>query len=345
MAVMASNERGDIVTAEGYALSPFLLRLASAAIDAAFLIAGFWAIFFFSYLCTWYPTLREGLGIGETSQRIYEYQKASQLLNVAEDGSLSDIKPSEYTGYETAIKGYYFIYNALDNPVNPAPHGYSIDEYNVAVCNLPKDTSIRNDSLYYDFATDEQGNPIMGQEAVLKPSLFDETGHLTLKAREDLFSYYRTKYYATQDLLLAEPYYKQGTDSIFYAMLLIEAISIFPPFLAFYVIIPSVSPYSRTLGKRWMHLMVIDVSGKPLPKPFLALRSIPFVLTVVAAAFLNEVIYSIGLGVLVFLVSWGCASFTKRKRALHDFCAHSVVTREDDAFRSDIVIEAEEKHD
>ena len=342
MAYLPTNEKGDVVTEEGYALAPFLLRLSSAAIDAAFFLAGFWILFFFSYYCTWYPTLREGLGIAQSSQRLYDIQKASGLLSVGDDGALSDIRPADYTGYEKAIQDYYFVFNALDNPTNPAPHGYTIDEYNVAICDLPKSVDIRNDSAYYDFATDEKGDPIMGQPAVLKARLFDDNGNLTPNAKESLFSFYRTKYYATQDRLIAEPYYRQINDSIFYAMLVVEAISIFIPFLAFYVIIPAASPYNRTLGKRFMGLMVIDVKGKPMTKPFLALRSVPFVITIVAAVFLNEVVYSIGLVGIVFLVSWGCSIFTKRKRALHDFCAHSVVTRADVSYLPSVVPSSEE---
>lgn len=332
MAYVPTNEKGDIITEEGYALAPFLVRLASAATDMAFLIAGFWLIFFFSYACEWYPTLREGMGIAETAQKIVDYQRASQLVVIREDGTMSDITADRYEPYEKAIHDFYFVYNAPNNPDNPSPHGYTVAEYNTAVYGLPKDVTIRNDSQFYDFAADDKGDPINTVLGVLKPSLFDENGQLKAESRTALLNYYKAKYYATQDILLAEPYYKAATDQIFYCMVLIEGVSIMVPFLVFYVLLPSFSPYNATLGKRFFHLAVIDVKGEPMKKWMITLRSLPFVFTAVIAIFLNEAVFSIGLAVLVFLVSWGCASFTKKKRALHDYCAHSVVIREDELY-------------
>ena len=329
MAYVQVNQKGDVLTEHGYGLPPFLLRLASAAIDAAFFAAAFWVVFFFSYSCSWYPTLREGLGIVKASEEIYSYQVASCLLDIDADGRLSDKRPTSYLGYEKAIKDYYFVYNSSSCAENPAPRNYSIDDYNRAVCDLPNDVAIRNQSQFYDFPKNESGEPVLGQFAVLKSSCFDSQGNLTKEASEGLLGFYRTKYYKTQDLLLAETYYKKASDSVFYGMIVVELLSSMLPFLAFYVVIPAVSPYNRSLGKKFMHLCVIDVLGIPLRKWQLALRSIPFVLTVVFGLFLNEVVYSIGLFGLVFLISWGCASFTKKKRALHDFVAHSVVVRED----------------
>ena len=345
MAYAASNEKGEIVTEEGYTLAPFLMRFTAAVIDAAFLIAGFWILFFFSYSTTWYPTMREAMGVPEVTARLESYQHASGLL-VEKDGAWVNVNSSDYTDYEKAVRYYYFTYNAAGNVDNPLPHGYTLDEYNTAICDLPTDVHIRNDSQYFDFATDEQGNPVMGKEAKIKSSLYDEQGNLTPAGKEGLLNHFRNKYYATQRALIAEPYYKQANDDIFYRIVIVEAYSIMIPFLAFYVIVPLASPYNRTLGKKFMKLIVIDVKGEPLKKYWLVLRSTPFIVTAVAALFLNEFVYSLGLAILVWLISWGCSIFTRKKRALHDFMAHSVVVKEDIMYLPEYnVAEKEGEHD
>jgi hypothetical protein len=324
-------EVDEKVTEEGYRLAPYLLRVASTAIDGALCLAGLLALYYLSFPNGQYGTIGDAMGLAQDTASLAVYQKACGLEVVDENGSLSDLASSSYEDYEAAIKYYYFVYNDPANEINPNPENYSVAYYNFAVLGLPDDVAKINTSTYYDFAQDASGNPLQNEFGVLKQSLYEE-GTLTVSSKTALLTYYQTQYGYTQDRLLAEPYYKSLADAAAGKAETLEMIDVFVPFLIFYFILPMFSPYSRTLGKKWMHLAVIDSQGTPLAKWRLILRSLPFLLSLGAAIFLNDLIISTTLLVVVFLISMGLASFTPKRRALHDYTAHSVVVREEDAF-------------
>jgi uncharacterized RDD family membrane protein YckC len=332
-------EMREEVTDEGYRLAPFLLRVASSAIDLALAVAGLMLLYLFVFPNSSFATLSTALGVETEQTQIAAYQKASGLVSSKEDGTLTNVTSSSYEDYESAIKTYYFVYNAADNQVNPHPEAYSISDYNVAVLDLPQDVKNTNASAYYDFAmSNEQADP--SKLGVLKSSLYDASGNLTTTAKSQLLSFFQNKYKLTQDLLLKEDYYKSLTTSLANNVETMETIVFFPPFLIFYFVIPTFSPYSRTLGKKWMKLAVIDVEGTPLKKGWLILRFMPLALTAGISILFDDLVISTTLSLVVFLVSMGLGSFTKKRRCLHDYCAHSVVVREEDAFPK----EAEASH-
>lgn len=330
-------ELKEETTEEGYRLAPYLLRLASFAIDSALALLLGLLLYFVSFPNGSFSTLGDALGVSAELTTLRSYQKASGLLVVSSDGVLSDVSSSSYEDYEQAIKSYYFTYNALDNPVNPHPEGYTIPQYNVAVLGLPLSSDLVNSSAYYEFQT-KDGKADPEQLGVLKASLYVD-GALPSSVRESLLSYYQKAYKATQDLLLNETYYRAVDSAYSGHVELLEALMIFIPFLVFFFAIPMFSRDSRSLGKRWMKLAVMGVEGLPLNKWWLLLRSAPFLLTVLAAIILNDILISFSLGILVFLVSTGLASFSKKRRALHDFCARSVVVRDEQ-----VLAVAEEEH-
>jgi uncharacterized RDD family membrane protein YckC len=117
----------------------------------------------------------------------------------------------------------------------------------------------------------------------------------------------------------------------------------FIPCIIFYFAIPMFSKFSRSLGKKWLHLAVIDVAGAPLAKWRLILRFLALALTLGGAIILDNLVLSVSLILLVFLVSMGLSAVTGKRRALHDYLAHSVVVREEDAlFEKKAVVPNEE---
>ncbi len=318
-------------TEEGYHLAPFLLRLAAAAIDSALALLAVVALYFVCFPNDVFPTLGDAIGVKEEYSTLQKYQKASGLVNISSEGSLSDVSSSSYGDYQTAIQYYYFVYNGYDSSVNPAPENYSFRDYNVAVLDLPSQVGNTNYSSYFDFAiTDGKPDPsILG---VLKTSLYGNDGQLTSESKGLLLTFFQGKYAKTQDLMISEDYYKKVQNIYSSNVEILESVVVFFPFLVFYFVLPMFSSFSRTLGKKIMRLAVIDSEGLPLKKWRLIFRMLPFVLTLGAAIILDDAIYSLSLLILIFLISLGLASFSKKRRALHDFCSHSVVVREVDAF-------------
>lgn len=328
---MAEKKLGETITDEGYALAPFLLRTTAAAIDAAFLILSFWLIYFFSYQTTLYPTLDEAFSISSSYNQMTEYQKASHLVNITEDGTLSDVSGT-YEDYMNSIHEYYFVYNANGNEVNPSPLAYTIKDWNVNILGLPEDPKYRNESEYFNFDKDPDGNDDPTKEGVLKQSLYGDDGKLTESSKNSLKTYFQNKYLAAQDELMKMPYYKSLQDQSDLGIFVVLSISFVTPFLIFYLILPLASKYNATLGKRFMGLMVIDYRGKPLKKWLLSIRTIPALVSFIIALLLNSIIYSLSFMILVFMISWGLSIFSKRKRALHDFVSLSVVARKDEDY-------------
>lgn len=317
------------VTDEGYSLAPFLLRLSAASVDAALFLLSTLLIFFLLYPLGSYHSLDYVLGIQSEYSLLTDYQGRSTLF-VETDGSYDTLDSTDYKEYEAKIYSYYFVFNASDNANNPHPEGYSIADYNQQVYGLPTSSEYVNTSTFYDFATKEDGSADTGKLGVLKSSLFNSDGSLTDSSNTRLLSYYKTEYSSTCELFYAEPYYSSVQKEIANDLLVIECIAVFVPATIFYFIIPMFSRYNRTLGKKWMKLAVIDVNGTPLNKWFLSLRFLPFAITAIFALILDSIIYSTSLVVLLFLISFGLTVFTPKGRALHDYCAHSVVTREED---------------
>jgi hypothetical protein len=318
-------------TDEGYRLAPFLLRLAASSIDAAIALLAVVMMYFACFPNGAFKTLGDAMGVPSQYSTLQKYQEASGLVVASSDGSLSDISSSSYEEYQSAIQYYYFIYNAADSTVNPSPEKYSFMDYNVAVLDLPSDVKNANHSDYFDFAA-ANGEPDSSQLGVLKSSLYGSDDKLTEGSRSLLLTFFQGKYAATQDLMISESYYKTAEEAYSSNVEILESIVVFIPFLGFYFAIPMFSPFGRTLGKKWMKLAVIDVDGVPLRKWLLILRILSFILTLGAAILLDDAIYSISLLVLVFLISFGLVCFGKKRRALHDYCAHGVVVRDEDAF-------------
>jgi uncharacterized RDD family membrane protein YckC len=328
-------------TEEGYRLAPFLLRLSAFMVDLALAVAASALLYLFLFPNGNFGTLGDAMGIPAKRDLLNRYQVESGLVVKDASGNLSNVSSSAYEDYESAIQHYYFIYDA--SSANPNPHHYSAKNYNVAVLNLPESSKFVNNSAYFDFA-ETNGQPDESKVGVLKSSLFDSQGQLVSGVRSSLLSFFQNKYKLTQDLLLKEDYYQTAARALSGDVEILEALIVFIPSLIFYFAIPMFSPLAQTLGKKWMKLAVIDVRYKPLDKWRLILRYLPLAITAGAAILLDDLILSLSLVLLIVLLSMGIGSFTPKRRALHDYCAHSVVVREEDAYSKKEEEKAEEQN-
>jgi uncharacterized RDD family membrane protein YckC len=322
-------EMKEEITEEGYRLAPFLLRLSAWAVDLALTVAAAALLYLFLFPNGNFGTVGDAMGIPAKRELLNSYQIESGLVVKDSAGNLSNVSSSSYEDYEAAIEHYYFVYDA--SSVNPNPHHYSAKDFNVAVLNLPESAKYVNNSAYFDFA-ETNGVADESKIGVLKSSLYDEKGQLSSGARSSLLTYFQNKYKLTQDLLLKEDYYVQASRALSGDVEILEALIVFVPSLIFYFAIPMFSPLAQTLGKKWMKIAVIDVSYKPLDKWRLILRYLPLAITAGAAILLDDLILSLSLALLIALISMGIGSFTPKRRALHDYCAHSVVVRQEDAY-------------
>ncbi len=327
---MSFVKRDDVITEEGYRLAPFLLRITACLIDMVFFVGSFILIFFL-LSTNKFPTLIDAMGSRKAQESMTIYQVSSGLVHKDEDNVIKDISSETYNAYEDTVIYYYLNYEGGLNENNPEPLNFTIKEYNTTVLGLPESDEYVNRSSYFDYQKDADGNSLLNELGILKPSLFGEDGKLTEEASKSLLSFYRDAYGKAQDKLMSRPYYKAAQATLNKGYIIVESISLYVPFLIFYFIIPISNIPGRTLGKLFMKLAVADSkTGVALEKWKTSLRTIPFIITSLIAVIMNDLIISLTSIIIVLLVSSALMVFTKKRRCLHDYIASSVVIREDD---------------
>lgn len=331
----------DIVTEEGYTLPSYLLRNAAASVDIAITFACVALLFFLIYPFGFMPTLGNVIGITETVERL-NATKLSSYLFTDELGLVTYKAFDEYTGYEKTVQDYYLLYQQEDNKDNPAPKNYTVSTYNQKVLYLPESTDFIVNSPYFDFAVGEDGKPDGSKIGVIRPSLLEEDGSVGTELSKDLLYFFQKRYSEAVNEFEQEPYMVELTRKNVAMTVMAEMLAIMPPFVAFYIIVPLCSKKRKTLGKRFLKLACIDVSGKELKWYFVLLRGLPFILLSVSAFMFDDLVVTSAVLITGFLVSLGFATFSQKRRALHDFVAHSVVCKDNEDL---YLVEEAKSHD
>lgn len=331
MSRMSYVKRSEVITEEGYRLSPFLLRMAACLVDVAFFVGSFVLIFFLLSTNS-FTTLIDAMGSRDAQNKMSDYQINSGLVSRNEKNVLADISSDTYYAYEDAVVFYYLDYESGNNKNNPEPLNFTVYDYNKTILGLPESDEYVNHSSYYEYQKDAEGNSLLNERAVLKESLYDEETHeLTKDAMSSLLTFYRDAYSSAQDKLMSRPYYKEAQATLNKGYIVVESIAAYVPFLIFYFIIPITNVPGQTLGKKFMKIAVAESrTGVAVEKWRTSLRTIPFLVVSLIAIIFNDLIVSLTTIILVMLVSSALMVFTKKRRCLHDYIAGTVVIREDD---------------
>ena len=320
----------ETVTEEGYTIPRFLIRHAAAAIDFSICFAVVALLFILIYPFGFMPTLGDAIGISETTQALNDIKLASYLYT-DETGMVTYQAFDDYKGYQKVVEDYYLVYQNIDNTDNPSPKGYDAYYYNIHVLMLPESTDFINNSQYFEWAIGEDEKPDSSKQGTIKRALLDENGNVSSAVGEELKQWFQRRYSEAVNEFESEPYFVALKNKNTALTVTAEMLAILPPCLGFYVFIPLFDKLKRrTLGKRIMKLATIDVNGEPLKWYFVLLRVVVAALLLVSAFLFDDLVVTLAILITGFLVSWGFATFSERKRALHDFIAHSVVVRDND---------------
>ena len=101
------------------------------------------------------------------------------------------------------------------------------------------------------------------------------------------------------------------------------------PMIIFYIIIPSLSIFGMTLGKRIMSLILVNDNGFIVKKWQHLLRCIPLLASLIFISFINNLYISIIFCVVLALTSLSFMIFTQKNQAIHDFIARTAVIKND----------------
>lgn len=324
---MGYFSENTIVTETGHTIPSFLSRLASSAVDIAITVAFSIAIFFLIYPFGYFPTVGDAIGLKEATQNLHDYQLSSYLYT-DENDVISYIQKDDYEGYEEILQNYYFIYQQETNEVNPSPKNYSVQDYNHNVLFLPLTTDFVVDSPYFEFAKGDDGEPDASKIGVVREALYVD-GKLSEETKQNLKYYFQRRYDEAVEEFNGESYVISASRKLSGLTVVIEAMSVMPPFIVFYVVLPLASEKRKTIGKRIMNQATIDISGQKLKWYWVLARSVIFIITFVLASFLDNIVASIAVLITVFLVSLGFVTFSRKRRALHDYLARSIVVKDD----------------
>ena len=113
-----------------------------------------------------------------------------------------------------------------------------------------------------------------------------------------------------------------------------------PSFAVFYLLIPLLSPFGKSVGKYIFHLALVDDKGYLIKKWRILLRSLPILGATIYVCLINSLYFQLLVVILLLLISLGVVVFTSKRRALHDLMSGTVVIKAN----KDTVIYPDEEH-
>lgn len=341
---------------DGMKTPKLISRIASAAVDAAmFAVLSFLLIGLFSFILT-----RDGAPIKNENTYQSKHIESSKLSKwdekngyvkmtsddffVYEDGSFRIINDlwyfyGSYLTGENLNEGLIASEYATDEKYYPvvdssrvAPKDYyTIDWFNTNILGLPSQESGDKEGRFFtylekDGSIDYTKPGFLKSEFYIEKVVGGETTYQIINGAE-LSSYMDGRYNEAVKFFYNQEFLKASSKKITMINSFLLLGSLLISAAVFYLIIPMCSPLGKTLGKRFFYLILVDDKGYLVKKYQILLRVIPLLSVIIIVSFINSLIWQLVSGTIVFMVSLGLALFTKKKQALHDFLARTVVIR------------------
>lgn len=347
-----------------YELPKYLPRFAAAAIDLALYV-----------LLSFLILTIGGLIVGGTNQT---YKTANQTLN--NHISYSKLaKYEEVNGYVSynendlltleeeqplivkRLSYFYLSYLTGENLEVDAEPSLEKDEYIIidGLSYLPKDyytVKFFNEKIlkindensggkYFKYATngdtiDENQIAIIDVQFVTEISSNNETIK-RLKNDTGLVAFLKNIYQDAIKVFYAQKSIKMANQAIRDTNIALMFIATMPSFCIFYLIIPLLSPFGKTIGKHIFSLAVTTDKGYLAKKWQIPLRYLIILGITVYVCLISSIYYQLLVVILLLLISLGVLLFTPRKKALHDLMAATVVIKTD---KNTIIYPNEERY-
>ena len=324
-----------------------VIRLGAAAIDLAiYVLVSFIILTIGGFILS-----QDGTAFSEANKTISEHIKYSKLARedekngyVAYNGSellaLSEDNKSViienvayfYCSYLTGVGVDNNLSSSLDtetkikvkNTYYLPKEYYTVSYFNEEVLHLPKEGEIGN-NRFFTYAQNEGENDYtkIGQ---IKSDLIEEiasggTMIKRLKNDADLLKELDAIYHDAINVFYKQPSIKKANDKINATNAVLMLVSTLPTFAIFYVLLPLLSPFGQTLGKRFLSVGVTSDKGYLVKKWQLLIRVIPIFGATIYICLVNSLYYQLIVPLLLLLISMGVLVFHPRRRSLHDLMA------------------------
>ena len=221
---------------------------------------------------------------------------------------------------------------------------YNVTYFNEVILSLPKPGEI-NHSPYFIYSKNGEENDY-SKIGIIKDDYMEDvtSGDTTIKRLKndsELIKYLNNIYQSSVALFFKQPSIVKAQDVMNKTNIFVLLISSVPMVLIFYCLLPLLSPFGQTLGKRFLSLAVVDDQGYQVKKWQLLLRGIPILGVTIFIGLINNLYFQFLVPVFFLLVSIGLLVFNTRHRCLHDFMARTIVIKID---KKTVVYPDEEKY-
>ena len=207
---------------------------------------------------------------------------------------------------------------------------YTISFFNEEILKLPKEGEIGNNP-YFVYA-EKDGQNDYTKIGLINPDCLEDVNSgatLTkwLKNDTNLMKRINEIYNDAIKVFYNQRSIKKATNTINTNNTIFMFVSTLPSLMIFYVVLPLVSPFGQTLGKRFLSLAVTDDKGYAVKKWRILVRMVPILGATIYVCLINSLYYQLLLPLLLLLISMGLLVFNPRRRCLHDFMAGTTVIK------------------
>ena len=316
-------------------------RTLAAVID--FLIAAFIGLGFFAATQAIFMKSAKGKELEST---LWNYQIDSGLYADVE-GKLTPYEEyNDYQKYEEIMTNYYLVWLPTQNTeIHYDNYWYNVhilglndakgiyDAEDLASIKEPSNTGSAlwryqmegDDTLY-----DEIGVPV--------DSLY-EGGVLTPAGKAALRTFYcsgddsrRSVYYNAIQNLFYQPFFVD-VYNVYSAFNLLYPIMVAAPLAALiiFLVLPLIFKNGASLGKKVMHMCLVNRLGFTIKRAQVVLRTLPSILLGTILLVFLPLLWSVIVMTVILLTSYLLSIFETNRRALHDFLAGTMVVNEDES--------------
>ena len=209
---------------------------------------------------------------------------------------------------------------------------YTISFFNEEILGLPKEGVI-DDNRFFKY-TQNEGQNDYAKIGTIKAEFIEEISSGTtttkrLKNDTELVKKLNAIYNDAIKVFYNQKTVKKANDTINISNAILMLVSTLPSFAIFYLVLPLISPFGQTIGKRILSLGVTDDKGYLIKKWRTALRSVPILGATIYICLINSLYFQLLIPLVLLLISMGFLVFSPSRRCLHDFMAGTTVIKLD----------------
>ena len=222
---------------------------------------------------------------------------------------------------------------------------YTVRYFNETILGLPKQGEIGH-SQYFVYEQKDGQNDYT-KIGTFKNEFFEkitvnEKESYRLKNETDLLKVINNIYQAAIKVFYNQKSIKNAQKTVDLTNSILMLISTLPSLAIFYILLPLISPFGQTIGKRILSLGVVTEKGYLVKKWNLLLRIVPILGTSICICLVNSLYWQLLIPLFMLLISMGILVFNPRRRALHDLMAATTVIKLE---KNNVIYEDEEHYE